>query len=341
MSPLARPGRLFFLILATLIILDCASTLVRMRIGNPAQFLSSVVLPGGFIFIVVSLWQVEKRQRQIRSCILFVYGAGSIFQYGRLIYSMALEIPPGKLGDFLEVTATLMGLPILRAGFYVFASLALLYSPSLNSFFEHQSHTAQNPWSALGNWLLGFVRMDRATREARQFWRDYENRPRYPVLTRAILKSLNDRDLFGAIQDYVSLKVERDSTKRFAIVSSLPRRFQAVYSTWWVAAEISNGGFHQYFYNQGTDWAFMALEGYKLFGAHETAALMARAIEIHLFEETERLIFPDVTPAQMIDGFVKSREASKLPELDRLFYETHDGKPVEYIRAHLDEFVAD
>jgi hypothetical protein len=321
MSPLAQRGRLFFVSLATLIVLDRGFAILRALTGDAAhfRFLSSVLLPAVIIFMVASLWQGDARRRHFRALILLVYGGGNLLNYGRVLYAAALEAQPWDAGLFLQVSLSQMGLPILHASCYVLVSAALFFSTSLRAFFDYQSQTAETRRGAPEN----------------------ESGPRFPVLTRAILESLDDGDLVGAVHDYVSLKVHKDYTNRFAIVSSLPRGFQAVYSTWWVAAEVSNGGFHQYFYNQGTDWAFMALEGYKLFGAHETAALMARAIEVYLLEETERLVFPDVTPAQMIDGFVKSREASKLPELDRLFYETRGGGATEYIKAHLDEFVGD
>jgi len=340
---LAKRGRLFFLILATLIVLDRVSAIMLALTGDAAHFriLTSVLLPAVIIFWVASLWQGDTQRRHVPAFILLLYGGGNLFNYGRVILGTALAERPADVGLFLQVSLRPLGFPVLHASCYIVAGLALLLSPSLYAFFDHQSQRAENPWAALSDWLLGFVSLDRASREARQSSLDYENRTRYPVLTRATLESLDDNDLFGAIHDYVSIKADRAHSNRFAIVSSMPRGFQAVYSTWWVAAEVSNGGFHQYFYNQGTNWAFMALEGYKLFGANEKAALMARAIDTFLQEETKEPRFPEVTPAQMIEGFVKSREVSKLPELDRLFYETDGGGAVAYIRGHIDEFVAD
>jgi hypothetical protein len=86
----------------------------------------------------------------------------------------------------------------------------------------------------------------------------------------------------------------------------------------------------------------MALEGYKLFGEHEVASVLARAIDVYLQEEPEQLKHRTDNPSQMIEQYVKAREVSTLPELDRLFYEADDsGSAVKYIRAHIDEFVAD
>ena len=345
MSPLAKRGRLFFLILATLIVLDRASAIMLALTGDAAHFrlLTSVLLPAVIIFWVASLWQGDTQRRHVPAFILLLYGGGNLFNFGRVIPGTALAERPADVGLFLQVSLRLLGFPVLHASCYIVAGLALLLSPSLYAFFDHQSQRAENPWAALSDWLLGFVSLDRASREARQSSLDYENRTRYPVLTRATLESLDDHDLFDAIFDYVCLKIGGDYKNAFAIVSSLPRGFQAVYSIWWVGAEVSNRGFHQYFYNKGVNWAFMALEGYKLFGANQKAGLMARAIEVYLQEEPEQLAIlarPE-NPKQLIEQFVKARDASTLSELDQLFYETDGSGAVEYIRAHLDDFVAD
>jgi hypothetical protein len=344
LSSLAKRGRLFFLVLATLIVLDRGSVIVRAFTGAaPFRLLDSLLLPAVIIFIVVSLWQGDTQRRHFRALILLLYGGGNLFNCGRVILGTAVAERPADVGLFLQLSLRLMGFPVLHASCYIFAGLALLLSPSLYAFFDHQAQIAENPWSALANWLLGFVSLDRASREARQSSLGFEKRTRYPVLTRDILESLDDRDLFDAIFDYVCLKIGGDYKNAFAIVSSLPRGFQAVYSIWWVGAEISNGGFHQYFYNKGVNWAFMALEGYKLFGENEKAGLMARAIDVYLQEEPEQLTIlahPE-NPKQLIEQFVQAREASTLSELDRLFYETNGSGAVEYIRAHVGDFVAD
>jgi hypothetical protein len=192
----------------------------------------------------------------------------------------------------------------------------------------------------IADWFLRFIKMDRSSRSTRKSFRDYDNRMRYPVLTRKILESLDDSDLVDAVRDYVQLKIEADYQHKFQIVSSLPRSFQAVYSTWWVDAEVNNGGFHQYFFNQGADWAFMALEGYKLMGAREMAGLMARAIEVHLREEPEQQECRANGPLHLLEQYVEARKISGLPELDRTYYSlSFYDVAIGYIRSHLDDFV--
>ena len=343
MSPLAQRGRILFLILATLIIFDGVSRFVRPLIFTDAHFTfrESVLVPAVIIFIIVSLWQLEPRHRRFRPYVFLIYGGGCLFQYARLMYRMALATPPEEADRFAERALAIFGLPVLEAVFFIVASMMLVFSPSLKDFFEYQTLHATNPWTNLGNWVLGLIKGDGLTPEGRKFWHDFENRTRYPVLTRAILDSLDDQDLFDAIHDYVDLKVEKDYGNEFAIVSSMPRGFQAVYSIWGLKAEVDNGGFYQFFYNKNVDWAFMALEGYKLFGEDKLAAITARAIELYLQEESEQRKYQSDNPLEMIEKFVEGRKASTLPELDKLFYECDGCDGAEYIRAHIDEFVAD
>ncbi len=345
MSRLIRRGRVFFLILATLIVVDRASSLVLALIGDTENLSiwQSILLPVLVILGVVSLWRGETGLRRLMAAWALLHGGINLLIFGFLIYRMAAVTPPEQAGFLLNVSAMLFGFSLLHAGFYIFVGLALLLSRSLKAFFNHQSQTAETPLNVLTDRLLSIGKMDRASRSVRQLACDYETRTRYPVLTREILESLDDIDLVDAVVDYVQLKVNDDYEREFEIVSSLPRGFQAAYSTWWVQAEVLNGGFHQYFYNRGVDWAFMALEGYKFFGADELASLMARAIEVYLQEEPEQLKHRTDNPLQMIEQYVKARNVSTLPELDSSFYEADDdgALAMEYIRAHIDVFVAD
>lgn len=67
------------------------------------------------------------------------------------------------------------------------------------------------------------------------------------------------------------------------------------------------------------------------------------AIEVYLQEEPEQLKHRTDNPLQMIEQYVKARNVSTLPELDSSFYEADDdgALAMEYIRAHIDVFVAD
>ena len=344
MSPLVRRGRVIFLVLASLIIIDHFSRMVLALIRDTKglNLWSSILFPTAVILGVVSLWQGARWLRRLMALWLLVHGGKHLFIIGLLMYQMATVTPPDQADFFLRMSGILFGFPILYGGFCVSAGLALLGSRSLKAFFDHQWETAENPLSGLVDWILSFFKMDRDSRLIRQVFYEYANRTRYPVLTRDILESLDDSELLDAVVDYVDLKVDNDFEREFEIVSSLPRGFQAVYSTWWVRAEVENGGFQQYFCNRGVDWAFMALEGYKLFGATRMADLMARAIDVYLHEEPEELKHFTGDPTQMIEQYLNARDVSALPELDDLFYEIDESdSAVQYVRTHIDEFVTE
>jgi hypothetical protein len=259
---------------------------------------------------------------------------------GAIFYRLAVITPREQADLFVGLFGPLLGIPLLYGGFYIGAGLTLLCSRSLQVFFDYQYGMAASPWIALSDRLLrGFQRDSSVARLRRDIARRQANRK---VLTRALLEGLDDWKLVQAVVDYVLNQTEQmdDDRTDFQIVSAMPHGFQAVFHTWWVHAEVSNGGFHQYFYNKDVDWAFSALEGYKLFGEDELAGLMARAIEIYLKEEPDQLAHRLDEPLKIIERYVAARDESTLPELDNLFYKAVGEKgAVRYIRAHLDEFI--
>lgn len=189
--------------------------------------------------------------------------------------------------------------------------------------------------------VLSLIKMDRSSRSTRRFLREYNRR--YPELTRKILESIDELVFDRAVVDYVQLKVEQDYENEDAIISRMSPGIQAVYMTWWVQAEVDNGGLHQYFYNKGVDWAFKALEGYRLLGAPKHAAVMARAIEVYLHEEAQQAALRTGNVVSMLEEYVEARKESALPELDRLFSEVRDESVIDlaftYMRHHMEEFI--
>jgi hypothetical protein len=192
--------------------------------------------------------------------------------------------------------------------------------------------------------LLRLIKMDRASRSIRRFYRDYDNRMRYPELTRDILDSIGELEFDAAVVDYVGLKIDMDYTHALEIVSQMSPGIQAVYTTWWVRAEMDNGGIHQYFYNKGVDWAFKALEGYRLLGAPKHAALMAQAIDLYLQEEDQQRAHFSGNLLTMLEDYVEARKASNLKDLDALFDRIEGESIIElafqYMKNHPEEFIA-
>ena len=191
--------------------------------------------------------------------------------------------------------------------------------------------------------LLRLIKMDRASRSTRRFRRNYARRTRYPELTREILESITEMEFDSAVVDYVHLKVGTGGRRRaLEIISQMSRGIQAVYATWWVQGERDNGGLHQYFYNQGVEFAFMALEGYRLLGARKHAEMMARAIDAYLEEEESQRAHYSGEVTTMVEDYVEATKGSSLPALERMCDTTGENVIVlafQYMKSHPEEFV--
>jgi len=196
-------------------------------------------------------------------------------------------------------------------------------------------------------WLLRLLNLDSASRSVGKFLHGYANWTGYPEITRDALKSFDELHFDTAVVEYVNVRINeecKEHDRELDIVSRMSPGIQAVYTTWYVQTEVNEGGLHQYFYNKGVEWAFMAVEGYKRLGAPKHAALMLQAIEIYLDEELDQRAIYSGRPEAMIDDYVEARKVSALPALDSQFAgllkdESIIGLAFDYMRHHVDEFI--
>jgi len=111
---------------------------------------------------------------------------------------------------------------------------------------------------------------------------------------------------------------------------------QVLHHVYWLESEVNNGGFHQYFYNSSGDYALDTPGALDQIGAHHTAKLLRRAIEL----------FPGGPPPrdlqqrrEQLDSLSEAARA-KLEKLDSEFYEYHDPLEelqVKYMLAHQEQ----
>jgi hypothetical protein len=92
---------------------------------------------------------------------------------------------------------------------------------------------------------------------------------------------------------------------------------QAIYTIWWLEAEVNNGGFHQYLYNSASDDASIALKSLKSIGATKTANLLQRAIDIAFDGKVPRTRLD----RQNLLEIDEDSKMDKLGDLDSEFYE--------------------
>lgn len=173
--------------------------------------------------------------------------------------------------------------------------------------------------------------------------RAFQNRTIYRRLTLEVLAGIADRDLELAVMDFISEKAKAHGGDERAALDALSEGFLAVYATWWVEAEVNNGGFNQLFWNSAGAYAQDAVAGFTRFGAPEQAALTQRAIAIHNDQAArQELLQQRGTP----EAFSESYEDNPLNDLDEEFYELQGrvnvgALRVKYIRENAALFVAE
>jgi hypothetical protein len=114
--------------------------------------------------------------------------------------------------------------------------------------------------------------------------------------------------------------------QRPAALRAMPKGPRFIWTTFWVEADVKNGGFDQYFLNGWGPFAADAAEGFRAMGVEAYARLVERALEIHRKETTDR-----------------SERNPAFEPLDHDFYNLDDDNPIErlraqYIDAHPAEF---
>jgi len=158
-------------------------------------------------------------------------------------------------------------------------------------------------------------------------------------LTVEILKKIPDANLEQAIMDFIECHAQRKGVSQYDIIKTLSPGFLAIYTTWWVEAEVFNGGFNQYFFNSSGDFASEAIAGFDLIGTPALARLMERAIAINHEnqEKNKKLKVP-----RTLEAFSKSYKGNPLNKLDDEFYlhmKELSKARIRFIRANPHLFV--
>ncbi|MEM9832832.1 MAG: DUF4375 domain-containing protein [Bacteroidota bacterium] len=169
---------------------------------------------------------------------------------------------------------------------------------------------------------------------------DFMNRPIYKNLTVEIINNLHDEDLTLAVMDTIWVKMDKNLSNEFEIVSSLPEGRKAIYSTYVVESEVNNGGFNQFYFNSSSQFAEIAVEGFAHIGVLELAELMRKANATYIHE------YDKITEEQdgTLEGFSRSYEDNPLGKYDDEFYKLDEADSlntlqVKFIRENKEEFI--
>lgn len=145
----------------------------------------------------------------------------------------------------------------------------------------------------------------------------FTNRQIHSTLDANVLRSLRDADVEQAVIDYVMSKLDGRHGQEDAVLAGLSSGVRALFHTWIVEGEVSNGGFNQYYFNTDGKHAEAAVEAFKFFGATLHASLMKEVNAIWSREKSETARFKD---AGTLEAFTESYEHTKLGPLDDRFY---------------------
>ncbi|WP_115840122.1 DMP19 family protein [Winogradskyella sediminis] len=171
---------------------------------------------------------------------------------------------------------------------------------------------------------------------------EFNNRKIYKKLTPEIIITIPDDKLEQAIMDNIDTYFEKGEHYTLDKISKLTKGQQAVFSTWWLEAEVNNGGFNQFYFNSSGQYAEMAKIGFKTIGAEKFSELTLRANNIFT-ENKERLEeFDDGT----MESFSESYKDNPLNDLDTEFYKLYDSENIsdlriKYIRENNKEFTTE
>jgi len=174
------------------------------------------------------------------------------------------------------------------------------------------------------------------------------NMPEYDTVTVELIRCLPDSLLDYVMNHYASMTLEelrRKQIKRGGYIEQreallrLPRGLRMIWTTWWLEAEASNGGFDQYFSNTSGEFTDEALAGLRLIGATKTAELAEKA---YLLWKAEQQRIERVGEAGY-EGPDREHYFDLEEALSRTFYKTArwEGATediellrIAYIRAH-------
>jgi hypothetical protein len=171
---------------------------------------------------------------------------------------------------------------------------------------------------------------------------EFNNRKIYKKLTPEIITTIPDDKLEQAIMDNIDIYFENGEHYTLDKISKLTKGQQAVFSTWWLEAEVNNGGFNQFYFNSSGQYAEMAEIGFKTIGAEKFSELTLRANNIFT-ENKERLEeFDDGT----MESLSESYKDNPLNDLDTEFYKLYDSENIsdlriKYIRENNKEFTTE
>jgi hypothetical protein len=160
------------------------------------------------------------------------------------------------------------------------------------------------------------------------------------ALTVQIIDTTSDDELLQVVFDNLSEKLPKDYNMEYQTVLTWTKPQQAIYTIWWLEAEVNNGGYNQFYANSSGQFYKLLPDALKLVGAMKFADLTERANKTYESENKKITEHQDGT----VEGFSKSYDNNPLNKFDDEFYDLYKTEnlqqlQVDFIRKHKLEFI--
>jgi hypothetical protein len=154
------------------------------------------------------------------------------------------------------------------------------------------------------------------------------------------IDTLSNDDLLFEIFKSIAERHVGENIGKKEIISQLTKEQQIFYAVSILEMQVNNGGFNQYFYNEGEEFTGVAIEGLRLIGANRIAALVTEAVETYMKHMEQITKMQDGS----LMGFSESYKDNPLNDFDKEFYSLNQEESlidllVEYVRKNKVKFI--
>jgi hypothetical protein len=168
----------------------------------------------------------------------------------------------------------------------------------------------------------------------------HRNKPFFKVLNEQIIDTTSDDDILKVVFDDLLARLPNDHEKDYETVMSWNKSRQAIFMIMLFEAEVSNGGYNQFYYNSSGEFYKQLPSALKLVGANKLSNLTQRANEVYYKEKSNIRERQDGT----IEGFFDSYEDNPLNKFDDEFFKLYEKENLQsiqiaYVRAHKTDFI--
>ena len=183
------------------------------------------------------------------------------------------------------------------------------------------------------------TKFDPELSEMKKALAEFNNRKKYTELDPEVLKSIPDDKLVVAILDFMNAAIKEDWKNEDTKVPQLGDGFAAVFFVNRLDAEVNNGGFNQFFFNQGRGAVELAKTGAEFMGMKEVAEIVRKALAT---ADREQAKMAKVKAKGTVDAFMESYKDISFDEADEAFFALKydlDDEMEKFIRARPELFV--